>query len=137
MLKRQFGLVGAVLLCAVLMFSFVTYVSSQADFATLSDESMMQLVGGTKYKKGNLIQNGSGKFANCNYPTSCPTQSFTYKPRIYSCFTCYSGSTEYFKATVYKKIVSWCDNTIDSECPYDASASGRTSDCEVSLNTTC
>ena len=144
MLKKRFGLIGTrifgpALLCTVLIGSVVTYVSSpQAEFVALSDGVMAQLIGGTDYTKGNLIQSQSGSFAPCDYPSSCPTQSFTFKPTIYSCFNCYSSDEiEHYKATVYKKIVSWCDNTVAGECPYKNSASGKRDDCTTSLGTNC
>ncbi len=144
MSNKRFGLIGAgifgpVLLCAVLMNSFVTNISSpRAEFVALNDEAMAQLIGGTDYTKGNIIQRQEGKFAYCKYPSKCPTQSFTFKPSIYSCFSCYSSSkTKHYKARTPKKIVSWCDNTVTGECPYDSNPSHKRDDCETSLNTPC
>ena len=142
MSKKQFGFIGVgifgtVLLCTMLRVSFVTSGGSQAKLVTLNDEAMAQLVGGVSYRKGNLIQSQSGSIAHCNYPSSCPTQSFTFKPTIYSCFTCSPSQIKYFKAKVYKKIISWCDNTVASECPYKRTAYNKRDDCEISLNTSC
>lgn len=144
MLKKSFGLIGVgifspVLLYAVLMSSFVTNVSSpQAEFAALSDEAMAQLIGGTNYTKGNIIQRQEGKFAPCNYPSKCPTQRFTFKPTIYSCFRCYSRSqTQHYKGRVPREIISWCDNSVSTECPYNSSTSHERDDCETSMGHAC
>ena len=141
MLKTKLGLIGVglfggILLLAV-MFSFMASDSSQAEFIALSDEAMGQLIGGTDYTKGNQLQSQSGSFANCNYPSSCPTQQFIFKPTVYACFTCYPNDPKHYRAELYMTITSWCDNTIPTECPYGSRAEHPHEDCETSLSTTC
>ena len=132
---RNTACFGATFLVAI--FALVALLpSSQAEFETLSDEAMAQFLGGKK-TQGNLIQSQSGSRANCNWPSSCPTGQFTYRRTIYSCFTCEPGDIEYSSSMVYKKIISWCDNTLPTECPYRQFGRNRRSDCSYSLGSYC
>ena len=119
-------------------FYFVALLdSSQPDFGTLSDETMMQSLGGAKYKKGSRMQSQSGTFASCNFP-DCTSGTVTYRPAIYACDPCYSGDRQAVKVQAYRKITSWCDSTLDTECPYGSKPHGKKrDDCETSSGSTC
>lgn len=145
MAKQWSALIGAgffclVVLCGMLMGPFATDANAnpQDEYVTLSNDAMAQLVGGTNYTKGNRIQSQSGKFAPCNYPSKCPTQTFTFKPAIFSCFRCWSRSdTQHYKGRVPWEIKSWCDNSVKTECPYNSHPSHKRDDCETSLGHLC
>ena len=128
---------GATLLLVAVFALVALSHSSQPEFEALSDQAMERLLGGEKVTKGNLIQSKSGSRANCNWPTSCPTEPFVLKPLIYSCFSCEPDEIEYRKDTFYKKVTSWCDNTLPTECPYKQFGRGKRTGCNVTLGSYC
>lgn len=122
----------------VATFAFVALSdNSQPEFDALTDEDMAQLLGGAKYTKGNIKQNKDSKEVTCIWPTKCPTKALTKKPALYSCFTCYSGQTQYKRAKYPSKIITWCDNSIDTECPKRTAKKDKKWSCHESLGSHC
>lgn len=119
-------------------FYFVALVdSSQPDFDTLSDETMMRSLGGSKWKKGSRMQPQSGTFAYCRFP-DCTEGTVTFKPEIHGCDPCYPRDTQASKQKLYRKITSWCDSTLDTECPYGYKPHGsKRDDCTTVTGSTC
>lgn len=129
---------GATLLLVAVFALVAVLHGSQPEFEALSDRAMERLLGGDeKYTQGNLIQSESGSRANCNWPTSCPTEQFVLRPLIYSCFSCEPEEIEYRKESVYKKVTSWCDNSLPTECPYKQFGRGKRDKCNTSLGSYC
>ena len=92
MLKPMLAWLGIFVLVLGTVFFLVVSKSSQAEFVTLSDDAMGQLIGGAStYTKGNTQNTAGGKHKK--YSTSfCPSGSVKFHIAYYGCAVCYSAT---------------------------------------------
>lgn len=136
MLKPMLAWLGIFVLVLGTVFFLVVSKSSQAEFVTLSDDAMGQLIGGA-YTQSSTQNSAGGKHKKCS-TASCPSGSEKFHIAYYGCPVCYSGQTIYTRETFDWEFYCSCGvSQMPAACPEIHTPRRTRKRCESATSSTC